>query len=386
MINRLLLLGLLAGCAPPPPLTFGLHRHDEGPILAFVGEGVALQVFVTTPGGNARQLALPSKPHCAVTAPSGASVDCRFSDWARPTIDEDNGVAVLVFTPTGAGWFEAKATLDEGDEVTWRVFALERHGEVVARFERQCAWVDRLRGGGWLCDDLFLRDGEPPQPLSALTSVAGDFVWAFNTGEVRRFHDSGAGPLTPEPRLDTGIFVGSQLLATENDAVLHHPGGFTLLEVGPSGALEKTASFERTFVTGAVVRRLGAVLLVGEPAGEETDACTFSISPASLTPVACRRYPGKLIGGGDGAGLMLVSGAALRVVNATLDDGATTELPDLLATGGAMVSRRGLVVFRGQVVPRVSAATLQLESYAGALVASEQFTWAPGPVTTVLSR
>ncbi len=387
MIKRLLVLGLVAGCGAAP-LTFGLHRHAWGSALIKTGVPVREQVFTTTPGREARKLVLPSRPHCEVTAPSGATVGCSFSDWTQPSLDEDNGVAVLSYVVSEPGWHDVKVWVDEGDELAWRAFAVERRGELVTELAQPCGWVEPVGTSGWMCDERFLRAGEPAQWLSAeLTSAAGDVVWTFNTGEVRRFRDPGVGPLVPEPRFDTGVFAATRLFATQTDAVVQHAGGWALLEVAASGAVEKTASLERAFAEGAVVRRLGAILLVGEPVGEETEVCVFSIAPASFTTGACRRYPGTLVGEGDGGGLALISGPVFRVVNASLDEGVAVELPEMLVSAPPTAARRGFAILPGSIIPRVSEGALRLESYAGgSLVASEAYVWARTQGTTVMSR
>lgn len=382
-MRQVLLLCVLSSCGPPP-LEFQLHAHGNGPFVAVTGVALHQPVFVTTPGKEQRSL--PSKPLCTVIGPSGAAVECRVSDWERPSLDEDNGVAKLTFVLPEPGSYVVTATLPEGGEVTWqyRAIALFK-GEQLAQLDRGCSWVERLGPDAWLCDDVLLRVGAEPQFLGgALTTVGGRMVWTWNAGELRRFRNIGSGPLSPGPRFDTLIFDTQAFFATESEAVLVHPRGLTRVEVDSSGAIQASSSIDRPFGRGLVVTLIGEVVMTAALAEFETEVCTWRFSGA-LSAGGCRRYPGVPLGRADG-GLLLRDGDQLRRIGPELDDGIAATKP----TGELRLAGRGLAIFSGSlgdVIPRVQGTSFVFETYAPVSGADEDFVWtATNTTTTVMSR
>ena len=397
-VFRLISLLWLAGCGPAP-FHYRLHEHARGPEVVFAGTAVRLELFVTTPGENARDTSNPSTLRCSVTAPSGTSVECVATRWVRPSLDEDNGTAKLSFTPSESGWHDVMATVAEGGEFRWRLYALEKRGEVITTLDRRCGWLDRFADGAWLCDGVFLREGELAQPLHVeLTALSGDFVWTFASGRLARLREPLAGQsfTLPGQTFDTGLGTITALLATPDEVLVVHRQGVLRIALDGTGALAQTATRSTSFADQSVARRLGDVLLVGStlvpfvvgtdpaaPPDAQSEVCTFTITHSEFSPVACRRYPGQVRGEVEG-GVLLGPATRLRAVSVDLDDGVELALPTPLAA--VPFTARGLAMLPTGVIPRLSEGTLRLESWAGATAASEQFVWSAQAMTAVMNR
>ncbi len=385
----------LTACGPAR-FHYRLHEHSVAAPIIFTAARTELVLFVTTPGEEARDTSNPSTIVCHITAPSGASVECAVTPWVRPSLDEDNGTSKLSFTPSETGWHQVRATVPEGGEFVWRLYSMSRREEVAERVARSCSWLERFPDGAWLCDGVFVRDGEPAQALNAeLTAVADDVVWTLSSGRLARLREPLPQELivAPSQNVETGLSDVTALLAGPDDVLLVHPGG--VVRVGPdgNGALVRSAALERSIAEQSVVLRVGSELLVGstlvpfvigtDPANQtsqQSEVCRFSVGSAAITLTDCQRYAGNVRGAIDDAVLLADSGN-LRVVGRELDAGLELQLPAPLAAAVPFTAR-GLVMLPGNVIPRVSGGVLLLESWPGATAASGRLVWSAGMIST----
>ncbi len=374
----------------------GLHLHDTG-----------LEVIARTEARLTFRLFVPEDIPpltCAVTAPSGASVDCAVSEWVPDTVIKRERSSTLSFTPHETGLHTVRATIDS-DELLTSAYVIEAEGPELTTLDRPCTWLERFADGAWMCDRDFLREGELAQPLDVeLTAVMGDLVWTFSNGRVELLREPVAGLQFGPPLGTIELNLGSArtLLASGADVFVIHANGVIRVAPDARGALVETGRIERAILQSAVVRRVGSSVVIADrivpfvlgmnptdPAqdrGDESMVCVLAVSESAITETGCRRYPGIALGESDDGVFLAGQRAELRAVTETLDDGLTLVLP--LTFGGALTTTpRGRALFGPGAIVKKFDGALRLQSFSGASGANDRLVWSVWPTgTRVMSR
>ncbi|MFY1824929.1 hypothetical protein ACN47A_03380 [Myxococcus fulvus] len=227
----LLALALLTGCPGdlPPEECFLTGAAEPSTLIIAEGEAASVLVPATSP----QVCDTPEDAH----TPESVTVEVHGPDNlpvpATAELTAGTWFATVRFTPTSTGRHHvivAFAPVGSLRQFDVHVAQDERSRPPAASLTARpsCLFVDRTRGGTWLCDSLALR--EPGDPLQFVgrdnqpaTAVAGDVVWAMTDTEVRRYVDPGTGPLVltgtapfPPGSYDTDRTPHSRL-ATEDE-------------------------------------------------------------------------------------------------------------------------------------------------------------------------
>jgi hypothetical protein len=247
-------------------------------------------------------------------------------------------VATLRFTGTVEGRHHVIVSFAPvGSLHQFGVFIVQdRRGEPeLARvpFSPLCPNLDRTTRGTWVCGNQAWREPDAePQSLSTrpvTAAVAGDVVWTVDGDTVRRYVDTGVGPLEPAgtaPYPPGASPTNSQYpgpharlatpdeLALLSDSLLHR---YTFTEAGgiatgPTAAWVRsgeTRSFGGDSVGGVLVRAGTRLLVVGviqdrNTFETRTQACPFQPGIAggyvSVSGESCHVLEGEPVGYEDG--------------------------------------------------------------------------------------
>lgn len=236
LLAALVALGAGSGCPGETPPCFSRPPAQATNTRLFgAGEEVSLQVSAgvgtsCTDEGTLQQG--PDSVTVEVYGPENQSIP------ATAVLQQGTASAIIRFTPPETGRYHILvAFAPVGSLQQLGIFvAADRHGEApLARLPSlsNCRYLDRTRQGTWLCGARALREEDGAPQLLGVSSdapmvVAGDVVWTVD-GSVRRFVDTGSGPLQPT---DAVPFLGSgpggpvqavvALLATEDELLVHN--------------------------------------------------------------------------------------------------------------------------------------------------------------------
>jgi hypothetical protein len=336
LVAALLALGGGTGCPAEPVECFGGSAPPQRPDARVFGAGkeVAFDVLadlvhacnadgvVRAPESVTVEVKDPENrpvPATAVLGPGGRMASIRFTG----TVEGRHHV-IVSFAPVGS--------LHQ-----FGVFILaDRRGEPeLARvpFSPSCPNLDRTTRGTWVCGNQAWREPDAePQSLSTrpvTAAVAGDVVWTVDGDTVRRYVDTGAGPLEPAGTAPYPPGAGSTnspypgpyaRLATPDELVLLsdsllHRYTFTEsggIATGPTTAWVRsggTRYFGGDSVGGVLVRAGTRLLVVGiiqDPRTFEsrTQACPFQPGIAggyvSVPGEACQDLSGEPVGYEEG--------------------------------------------------------------------------------------
>lgn len=344
-----------------------------------------------------------SRLECLITTPSGATFECDISPWSEDSAFGDSS-ATFTFTPREVGLYLVRART-AADEFFTSTYALEAPGPRLTTLDRPCAWVERFADGAWLCDGVFVREGEPAQPLNVeLSSLGGDGVWTFSRGTLGRVLEPRPGQqlALPQAVLDLRLPNARALFGSETDVLVVHSNGILRAAFDGQGQLVETGRVERGIAANAVVRRVGDSVVIAEQLtafvigvdpldpsqapSKQTEVCVVALRGGQPTERGCRRYDGTLLGELDDGVAIWGQWFELLAVTSELGDGVKLRLPPPLARA-VTATPLGVVRFgTGVIVKRVEGA-LQLQSYEGATGASDRLVWSASPTdTVVLSR
>ncbi|MCP3059255.1 hypothetical protein LXT21_10765 [Myxococcus sp. K38C18041901] len=227
----LLALAFFTGCPGVlPPEECFLTGAAEPPTL-IIAEGEAASVRV--PAISPQVCDTPKDAH----TPESVTVEVHGPDNlpvpATAELKTGTWFATVRFTPRSTGRHHvivAFAPVGSLRQFDVHVARDERSRAPVASLTARasCLFVDRTHSGTWLCDNMALREpGDLPQLVGRdtqpATAVAADVVWSMTDTEVRRYVDTGTGPLVltgtaplPPGSYDTDRTPHSRL-ATEDE-------------------------------------------------------------------------------------------------------------------------------------------------------------------------
>ncbi|WP_426755370.1 hypothetical protein [Myxococcus sp. Y35] len=236
--------------------------------------------------------------------------------------------AIVRFTPEQTGRYHLVVSFSPVGSVRQSsLYVVEDHSAEPLQAELstvvECLSVDRTSSGTWLCGSRALRTpDQEPQPLGDYFSpavVADDVVWVTEAAEVRRYVDTGSGPLAtsatapfpagapPHARLATA----SELLLLD-DANLHRYAYSEAEGLRAMGAAPVPPARLATFSDDlpSLLIRAGERLLVvriaeGPPsAGLVIEACPYQLdatgAPQPVPDEPCHSVPGIPVGHEEG--------------------------------------------------------------------------------------
>ncbi|NTX11366.1 hypothetical protein HUA76_11255 [Myxococcus sp. CA056] len=332
LLAAMLALVVGAGCPGDVPPESCISGDPIGPIpplvLVPVGEEASLRV-TANPNMNCAldEGSFPESVTAEVQDPDNLPV--------QATVELTSGWgATLRFTPTMTGRYHvivAFAPVGSLSQFDVYVAEDERQRPSVARLSGvpQCQHLDRTSSGTWVCDGRAHRgSGFPEQTVGRdyrpSTAVVGNVVWTMVEGQVRRFVDTGEGPLV---RAGSALYPTSMAtdvsphtrLATENeylvlDATTLYRYTFTE-ELGLSVARTSKWTEQPGLAFGSdstqvIAMRVGPTLWLVSRFQEpvtflaRTRACPFQLDaqdhyvPVSGQP--CQVLAGEPLGHGDG--------------------------------------------------------------------------------------
>lgn len=326
LLTALLAVSTGVGCPMGP-----CEEHPPGPLFdgAMVGVGQPLELEV--PGAFNR---------------CGASRDDRAQSVTVEVRDPQNrevpatvelrahgNSATVRFTPEQTGRHHLVVSFSPVGSVRQSsLYVVEDHRAQAPLADLstvvECPGVDRTASGTWLCGSQALRTpDQEPQPLGdyfAPTVVAGDVVWVTEAAQVRRYVDSGSGPLATSgeaPFPATGAPAAAPphaRLATANELLLlddTHLHRYTFSEEEGLRAMGSTPvppSRLATFNDGmpSLLMRAGERLLVVRiaeappPTSMAIEACPYQVdaagAPRPVPDEPCHSVPGLPAGHEEG--------------------------------------------------------------------------------------
>lgn len=374
LVAALLVLAGGSGCPGEPPtqcFNNASSMRPEGHVYG-VGKEAAFDVapnLVTVCGDTG----LPRQPDSVtveVKDPENRPVP------ATATLSADGSRASVRFTSQAEGRHHVIVSFAPvGSLQQFSVFVLadRRTETAMARLPTfsPCPHVDRTAHGTWVCGNVAWRDlGEQPQQLGApqgTTVVAGDVVWTVDGDTVRRYVDTGAGPLDPAgtapyPPGKTTTLAPHARLANANELVvlsdtLLHRYTFTEADgiaTAPTAAWWRSGQMNLfgNDGVGAVLLRAGTRLLLvvrtQQTIGSEprTESCAYLLDSgggyvrASSEP--CQALAGEPVGYEDEAVWTRNVDALTAVPQETLRRFAVS--------GGGRLEESGSVALDGQLI------------------------------------
>lgn len=349
---------LLASCPPTgdEAVGFALTSRSGEEKRSFLGADFSMEFGVRSYGSGDE---LPVDPSCRVTAPSGAERPCALRQHRNVLYSGENSVLELTFTPVETGLHQVAITLTEGGGAQSNAFIGTYVGSAGRSVPDLCDDVSLLPNLRVLCDDkVYQDDVVVDRTYGELTAVAGDVVWSINSGEVRRFVDSGAGPLTPSPAqlFDTRVFDLVALLPGPDDvAVVGNTALIQLEHVQGVVRERQRLAFTEPFFYAT---RLGDTILTAGLRGGLTNVCAYSLISGAL--VKCREVKGQLLGQGSG-GLWLLEVYAegpsenyVRYLSPSLDDEVRVRASvGAYATKNGPLPSHGMQLMESGIWPRL---------------------------------
>ncbi|NVJ13224.1 hypothetical protein HV826_03515 [Myxococcus sp. AM010] len=326
LLTALLAVGTGVGCPMRP-----CEQHPPAPLFDSALVGVGQPLELTVPGAF---------NECASAREDRAqSVTVEVRDPQNrvvPATAELGGhgsSAIVRFTPEQTGRHHLVVSFAPVGSVRQSsLYVVEDHGAQAPLAELstvvECLGVDRTSSGTWLCGSRALRaPDQEPQPLGdyfAPAVVADDVVWVTEAAQVRRYVDTGSGPLATSamaPFPATGAPAEAPphaRLATANELLLLddtrlHRYAFSEGEgLRAMGSTPVPPSRHATFNDGmpSLLIRAGERLLVVRiaeappPASMAIEACPFQVdaagAPRPVPDEPCQSVPGLPAGHEEG--------------------------------------------------------------------------------------
>ncbi|QDF00422.1 hypothetical protein BHS05_33825 [Myxococcus xanthus] len=340
LLTALLALGTGVGCPMGP-----CEPHPPSPLFdgAMVGVGQPQELVVDAvinrcAEGDER----PQSVTVEVRDPQNRLVPATAE--LRPM----GGSALVRFTPEQTGRHHLVVSFAPVGSVRQSsLYVVEDHGDAALQADFstvvECLGVDRTSAGTWLCGSRALRTpDQEPQPLGdyfAPAVVADDVVWLTEAAQVRRYVDTGSGPLeasatAPFPALGAPADAPPHArLATPSELLLldeTHLHRYVFSEgegLRAMGSAPVPPSRLATFSDGipSLLMRAGERLLVVRiaeappPAGMAIEACPYQFdaagAPEAVPDEPCHSVPGLPTGHEEG---VLWARAASGTENLTL--------------------------------------------------------------------
>ncbi|WP_284662543.1 hypothetical protein [Myxococcus sp. SDU36] len=326
LLTALLAAGTGVGCPPRP-----CEQHPPAPLFDSALVGVGQPLELTVPGVFNECASSQEDRAQSVTAevrdPQNRAVP------ATAELGVHGASAIVRFTPEQTGRHHLVVSFAPVGSVRQSsLYVVEDHSAQVPLADLstvvECLGVDRTASGTWLCGSRALRTpDQEPQPLGdafAPTVVAGDAVWVTEAAQVRRYVDTGSGPLATSataPFPATGAPAEASphaRLATANELLLLddtrlHRYVFSEEEgLRAMGSTPVPPSRLATFSDDmpSLLMRAGERLLVVRiaeappPATMAIEACPYQLdaegTPEAVPDEPCHSVPGLPAGHEDG--------------------------------------------------------------------------------------
>ncbi len=310
---------------------------------------------------------------------------------------DENGVqkgGELRFEPRTPGLHTVRLTFKpEGKTVERKLQVIaDRAAAAGPELPLWCQGLAKTARGAWLCDARVLRDGEVVQTLNEapLVAAAGNAVWEYSNGLLRRYFDGGSGALTSTSAspLPAPCCAPEQLLASEDELVLLTVE--TVYRYVSDGEGTLAAAGEANYDGGGsspLMFRKDDLLYIATPQHQQSSVCIFRVGASGFTRVVwagpqvqqfngCQLVKGVVVGVGDG-GLWTATepageaGRTLlhhRPAGETLEPGLALQIPppvDVVRLPGSYPALPRVIGAGGEwFVPRIEGEAILLEQYA----------------------